>query len=896
MFFTKSELAKQAKEEIDIDRLQSHCGQCKLNLKVKSPKMEYTGDGKKKILVIGQFPSLMDDNNVIQFSDDAGDVLRETLKKNKINLNRDCWKVNAVRCHTGADKRSKNAKLCSGYIHKMIYQLKPKLIIVLGEDGLTTLFNDFKIRTIKRWRGIVIPDEKFQTNIFCTFDPKEIVEDPYNKNLKITFERDIKKAISRSTLDFLQAENLESKVKLLTDSKSVINLLNAILTTKPVITYDYETTGLKPYKTGHKIASVSLAISINEAYAFPYEYNTHWTSAELVKIKALWRKILADREIKKIMHNYKFEDTWSAIIFGQRPMGTVWDSMMAAHILDNRKYSTSLKFQVFLRYGVRPYDEHIEHYLKSSNENEFNTVMKCPLKELLIYNGLDCLYTYRLYEDQKSELNGRKGLLSANAFFTRALSVMGTMQLNGIRMNEEYYIKQRKQLTYRIKKLKRGLEKGREAKKFYKHFNRRINITSNHDLGKLFYEVLGKTPYYTAKNNYKTDKDTLKKLNLPFVENLLDMKRLEKARGTYLAQFAREVFDEKMHPFFDLHIPVTYRSSSSKPNFQNQPKRDEEIMMIIRSGLIPRIGRVLCEIDFSGAEVITSLCYHKDPTFHAYLLDKSTDMHRDQALDLWQLDRIELENPDFTRAQEKLAKDIRFFAKNGWTFAQFYGDWYDSCARTLWESCIKGGDLSLPSGQKLVDHINSKGIYDEEDFSNWCKGVEDRLWNERFPQYTQWKKDIVKFYQRHGYIETFFGFRFTGYMDRKQCTNYPIQGTSFHLLVDTILEVNKFIRKNKLKTKLIGQIHDSLIADIPLNELEFYTNGVNNIIHNLKEKFKWLLVPMEMEAEISFPYELGGSFSSMYEIKPDVLANFDFRKIYKDAMSDEQYNFVGSNS
>jgi len=400
----------------------------------------------------------------------------------------------------------------------------------------------------------------------------------------------------------------------------------------------------------------------------------------------------------------------------------------------------------------------------------------------------------------------------------------------------------------------------------------------------LFYEVLGHTAITTEKGNYKTDKDTLALINLPFVDKLLNMKRLEKARGTYLSQFAREVFDGTMHPFFDLHIPTTYRSSSSMPNFQNLPKRDAEIKKIIRDGIIPRANHVIGEIDFSGAEVITSVCYHKDKNFYNYLIDKTTDMHRDNALDLWILDRIELENPDFTREQNKRAKDIRFYAKNDWTFAEFYGDWYDSCGRTLWEDCINQQKLVLPSGKPLIEHINEQGIYDVEDFVAHCKGVEDKMWNERFPGYTQWKKDIVKFYQRTGYIETFFGFRFQGYMDRKQCTNYPIQGTSFHLLVYTLIEVEKFIRKHKLNTRIIGQIHDSLINDIYLPELQFYLQGVNRIVEGLKDRFPWLIVPMEIEAEITLPEFAGGTFSTMYEVKPSNIISLNIADVYKDAI------------
>jgi hypothetical protein len=177
-----------------------------------------------------------------------------------------------------------------------------------------------------------------------------------------------------------------------------------------------------------------------------------------------------------------------------------------------------------------------------------------------------------------------------------------------------------------------------------------------------------------------------------------------------------------------------------------------------------------------GAGIIIKNSYHKDPTFIAYLLDKFTDMHRDQALDIWKLNREDLVNEEFDKEQNGKAKKVRFYAKNLWTFAQFYGDWYDSCARNLWETCIEKEKLVLPSGITLLEHCNANGLYCVEDLIEHCKGVEYRLWNEKFPVYTKWKKNISDFYKKNGFIETYFGFRFIGYMDRKQCTNYPIQG------------------------------------------------------------------------------------------------------------------------
>jgi hypothetical protein len=248
------------------------------------------------------------------------------------------------------------------------------------------------------------------------------------------------------------------------------------------------------------------------------------------------------------------------------------------------------------------------------------------------------------------------------------------------------------------------------------------------------------------------------------------------------------------------------------------------------------------------------------------------------ATDLWLLPQDMLKNSSYDKEQNALAKMIRFFAKNNWTFAQFYGDWFGSCGPLLWENCVLSG-MKLPNGISIADHLETKGIFElgivgksgptPGSFLEHCAKVEDKMWNERFPEYTQWKKDIVDFYIKYGYIETYFGFRFVGYMDRKQCCNYPIQSTSFHLLLYTLIQIDKFIRKNKLQTKLVGQIHDSAILDTHKDELEFVVKGINSIVHGLQERFKWLLVPMEIEAEITKLREDGGNFSEMQEINLD---------------------------
>jgi uracil-DNA glycosylase family 4 len=873
-FFSQGELAKVAKKTIKVDQLEPDCFTCGLNKTCSSPKIKVSGEGRKKILVISEFPTEDDDDYGSALTEEPGELLGSELKKHGISLNKDCWKINAVSCRPpkGRIPTHSEIKCCFPKLDKLIKTLKPKLILSLGSFSNTALFGEyFSNRSVDRWRGYEIPDQRYGCFILPLFPPHMVLLKEKDKNLRYLFNRDIKRVPHCLNRTFKAYTDYEQYVTILTDYKAVVDLLNRILARKQKIAFDYETTGLKPQRTGHKLSTIGIAVSTTKAFAFPFNYKSFWTESEFKTIKNLWKQILRDKDIKKIAQNSKFEDNWSKILVGTRIRNIHWDTMMASRILDNRRDSTGLKFQTYVSYGILPYDKFINPFLTSKN-GEFNTIEKAPFKELLLYNGLDCIYTFMKYKDQTAKLPRMKNMYNAYKFFMRGLRTMGTIQLNGICIDMDYYRNTEKELEIKIKELNKYLHEGWEARKFKESFGKEINIASNQDLGKLFYEVLGKLPIKTAAGNYKTDKTTLEKLNLPFVDKLLEIKKLEKVRGTYLAQFVREEVNGKIYPFWDLHIPVSYRSSGSRPNMQNIPSRDQTVKNLVRRGIVPAKNCRIGEQDFGGAETVVSAAYHKDPQFiHDITVG---DMHRDLTMELFMIpfDLMNADNPIYDSDQKKKIKNLRFYGKNNWTFAQFYGDWFGSCAPNLWANVVEAG-LLMPNGVSVKEHLESKGIYELGWMEKWeptpgsflehCKKIEDQMWNVRFSKYTQWKKDIVEFYQKYGFIENFFGFRFQGYMDKKQCTNFPIQSASFHLLVYTLNEVQKVINKNKLRTRIIGQVHDSILSNIHKDETEFYVENVERIVASLPSVFPWLIVPMEIETDLSDLRENGGNFADM---------------------------------
>jgi len=449
----------------------------------------------------------------------------------------------------------------------------------------------------------------------------------------------------------------------------------------------------------------------------------------------------------------------------------------------------------------------------------------------------------------------------------------------GLRINMDYCEKKKAHLTRKIERMERLFKETN----FFKHWQHTVkspvNINSNLQLSNFLYKIKKLEPAYsTTSGQGSTDEDALKQLNIPELNDLLEIRKLKKVRDTYLDAFMREQVDGYIHPSFNLHLVVSYRSSSDRPNFQNNPKRDEESMRIVRSAIYPRPGHQLMEVDYSGIEVRINACINQDKTLVNYMRDPTSDMHRDMAIQIFKLDH-------FAKGATG-HKVLRQATKNGFVFPEFYGDYYKNCAENM--ACVWGGlskerwkpgqgipledPMSVKNGLEgiyinLSDQLISKGIKTFDQFTNHLKDIEQDFWNNRFPEYRSWKDRWYWDYQKCGYIDLLSGFRCQGQMDRKQVCNYPGQGTAFHCLLWSFNRVDKTLREGGWDSRLVGQIHDSMLFDAHPDEVERLAKVVQQITcHDLPQFWPWIIVPMEVEME------LAGIDKSWAELKPYVFS------------------------
>ena len=119
------------------------------------------------------------------------------------------------------------------------------------------------------------------------------------------------------------------------------------------------------------------------------------------------------------------------------------------------------------------------------------------------------------------------------------------------------------------------------------------------------------------------------------------------------------------------------------------------------------------------------------------------------------------------------------------------------------------------------------------------------MWENRFPEYAEWKERWWKVYQKYGYIDLLTGFRCSGVMNKNQVINIPGQGTAFHCLLWSLIETDRIMQLQKWDTKIVSQIHDSMILDVKPDELNHVAKTILNITtKRLREHWGWIIVPM----------------------------------------------------
>ena len=419
----------------------------------------------------------------------------------------------------------------------------------------------------------------------------------------------------------------------------------------------------------------------------------------------------------------------------------------------------------------------------------------------------------------------------------------------GLRLDLDYCERKNRSLTKQIMYLEKKFAESELGVLWKRTHRGNTNHGSGDQLAHLLYKVMKikSTKLTTGGSRGSTDEDTLKKLGIPELDHFLKVSKLKKLRDTYLGSFLREQVDGVIHPNFNLHLVKTFRPSTDHPNFANVPKRDYESMKLCRGAIFPRIGHQFLSGDFSGIEVKMACCYAEDPRLIKDV--NAGDMHLDMAVEIFKLDGLDKGHKGEGR--------LRQGAKNGFVFPQFYGDYWGNNVPSLleWakESTLKNGKTAWEhlQNKKLIVLDKNGNIKNKAAFEKHVQQVEDNFWNVRYKVYSRWKKKWWAQYQKRGYIEMFTGFRCGGaVMRQNECNNAAFQGSAFHCLLWTIIELDRIQQYRGWDSRIVNQVYDEIMVDAaPAETKKVARQIVKTATKDLPEHWPWIIVPLGIDIE-----------------------------------------------
>lgn len=372
---------------ISLIKKEKGCIHCTRYSSMPTPILLGEGEYKRNILII--------------LPDTVASVpgkIRKMLHKLNADVDNACYSISTNMC-PGDTTNIADVECCRKNVMAVIAEKKPISIIAFGRNALFSLIGDRypeAVGTFDMWRGQCIPDQDLHCWIHPVWAPDDVYMD--RPEMVKTWQDDLAWALTYYRLPF--RKYTEPEIVYLDGDLSELNKIQS-----GVISFDYETTGIKPHAPGHRIVCASVAISADKVYTF--------MMPETRVAREPFLQLLRNPEIKKMAHNMKFEDTWSRERLKTEVQGWHWDSMLAAHILDNRTSTNSLKFQTYVQFGVIDYASEISPYLKGVGEgsNSLNLVLELiqthsGRQQLLKYCALDSIFQYRLSILQQQKIPG----------------------------------------------------------------------------------------------------------------------------------------------------------------------------------------------------------------------------------------------------------------------------------------------------------------------------------------------------------------------------------------------------------------------------------------------------------------------------------------------------------
>ena len=577
----------------------------------------------------------------------------------------------------------------------------------------------------------------------------------------------------------------------LVDSPMAQQLLLRNLLQQPEVCFDTETTSVNALEA--ELVGISFCWAAHKGYYVPFPPEKE----EAIALATFFRPFFENEQITKVGQNLKY-DLKVLQNYGVEVQGALFDTMIAHYLLNpDMRHNMDVLSETYLNYTPIAIESLIG---KGKAQRSMRTVAIDQLKE---YAVEDADVTWQLKEVFKAELSKANAQKVYDDLEMPLLKVLASMEREGVNLDVPFLKDYAKTLDADIAHLETVIaEQAGEP----------FNLASPKQLGDILFEKLkiDSKPKKTKTGQYATSEEVL----APFaskhkiVADILEWRQVQKLKSTYVDALPLEVNAQtgRVHTTYMQTVAATGRLSSNNPNLQNIPIRTPRGQQVRKAFIARNADYVLLSADYSQIELrIIAALSQEHNMIESFL--RGEDIHRATAAKVFQVPLEEV-----TREQRSHAKTVNF--------GIIYGvSAFGLSAQT---------DLSRTESKELID-----------------------TYYTTYPNLRNYIQKQIHFAQENGYVETVLGRRrylpdihsrnqvVRGAAERN-AVNAPIQGSAADIIKIAMIRIDDELMRRQLQTRMLLQVHDELVFDVPKTELEI----VKPLIKEAMENAFSLAVPL----------------------------------------------------
>lgn len=559
--------------------------------------------------------------------------------------------------------------------------------------------------------------------------------------------------------------------------------------------FDTETTGLDALSA--EIVGMSFALEKGIAYYVP----TPADREEALKIIAPFKTLLEDPTIGKIGQNIKY-DILVLSRYGVQLRGELFDTMLAHYLIDpDTRHGMDVLAETYLSYTPVSITELIG--AKGKKQGSMRDVEIEKIKE---YASEDADITLQLKAIFEPLLQDSATEKLAHEVEFPLVYVLSSIEQNGVKIDVDT-----------LKTISKGLEKdvAKLEASIYEKAGVTFNIASPKQLGEVLFDKLQLDPKAkkTKTGQYKTGEDVLLALadKSDIVQDILDFRQMQKLKSTYVDALPTLINGETglIHTSYNQAVAATGRLSSTNPNLQNIPIRTERGREV-RKAFIPRdADHVILSADYSQIELRLMAELSKDKNMME-AFQKNQDIHRATAARVYGIALDEV-----TSDQRRNAKAVNF--------GIIYGQSAFGLSQNL--------KISRKEAAEIIDQYFAQYSGIRNYMSQTIETAKEKGYVETILKRRRYLRDI------NSANMTVRGFA------ERNAINAPIQGSAADMIKVAMIHIHQDIMEKSLKGKMIMQVHDELVFDVPKSEVDAFKDIIS---HRMKTAIN-MEVPLEVE-------------------------------------------------